>query len=463
MSKPVLIVDDEQMIRWMLSQTLNSWGYSTVEAENFETAIQLSDRIEPLLTLLDINLPDGSGLELLRKIKQKDPTASVVMITANALVENTIAALRRGACDFITKPINLAELKSVIENCLPAENNAAKNAFQIKTDSEKSLSGFDKIIGTSTQIREVIALARKVSKSNVSCVLLQGESGTGKDLIASAIHYASPRAEYPLVTINCAALPANLIESELFGYEKGSFTDAKHTKEGLFEQARGGTIFLDEIGEMELSLQAKLLRVLEAGVFRRIGGLRDLPLNASIIAASNRNLREAGKVGTFRQDLYFRLAIIEIDVPPLRERGEDVILLANHFIKTLGRASRRRENRRLATETIEAFRHYHWVGNVRELRNAIERAIILEDDEQITLKYMPPILSTNNASAKFFRRSTDFKIQLPPTGISLEEVENSLIQQALERSHGNVTKAAEYLKITRDQMRYHLKKLKAER
>jgi len=305
-----------------------------------------------------------------------------------------------------------------------------------------------------------------VAESNASSVLLQGESGTGKDLIAKAIHHSSARAAKPFVAINCAAIPENLIESELFGYEKGSFTDAKNLKEGLFEQAKGGTIFLDEIGELELGLQAKLLRVLEEGLFRRVGGLKDLPLNACVIAASNRNLREESETGKFRRDLYFRLSVIEIDVPPLRERGDDVLLLAAHFIKTLDRGRYKSKPRQLAPEAVRAFKQYHWDGNVRELRNAIERAVILEEGEQITLKYLPSGLSRVNDSVSsngYPKRDGDYQIQLPPTGISLEAVENSLIEQALQRSQGNVTRAAEFLNISRDRLRYRLKKKRLQK
>ncbi len=457
--KKILIVDDEQMIRWVLSQALSEWSYVPIEAANMQTALELFDTEQPTLTLLDISLPDGSGLNALRTIKLRQPDAKVIMITANVLVENAIAALRAGACDFITKPINLDELQITIRNCFKSEelHIESESPIQIPPANFK----FEQFIGESAAIKELLSLARKVAESNASSVLLQGESGTGKDVIAKAIHHSSARAAKPFVAINCAAIPQNLIESELFGYEKGSFTDAKNLKEGLFEQAKGGTIFLDEIGELELGLQAKLLRVLEEGLFRRVGGLKDLPLNACIIAASNRNLREESETGKFRRDLYFRLSVIEIDVPPLRERGDDVLLLAAHFIKTLERGRYQLKPRQLAPEAIKAFKQYHWGGNVRELRNAIERAVILEEGEQITLKYLPPGLSRVNGSASFNgypERDGNHQIQLPAAGISLEAVEDSLIEQALQRSQGNVTRAAEILNISRDRLRYHLKK-----
>ena len=319
---------------------------------------------------------------------------------------------------------------------------------------------FDQIVGESPAMREMLALSHKVAESEVSSVLLQGESGTGKDLVAKAIHYHSSRADNPFVAINCAALPNTLIESELFGYEKGAFTDAKARKEGLFEQAEGGTLFLDEIGELELSLQAKLLRVLEEGSFRRVGGLKDLPLDVRVIAASNRDLKAESEAGRFRADLFYRLSVIQIDIPALRERGDDVQLLAEHYISSF-RERLRKNIDGITPVALSAFRRYEWPGNVRELRNVIERAMILEDGDTITTKYLPRGLAGE------FRQGGDSRVDgaksdqfsLPHTGVSLEEVEMSLVRQALERSGGNQTKAAELLGISRDQLRYRMKKL----
>lgn len=456
----ILIVDDEPMIRWMLSQTLREWSYVPFEAANVEDALRLFDTEQPILTLLDINLPDGSGLNLLRTIKTRQPEAIVIMVSGNVLVENTITAFRAGAGDFISKPINLEELQFAIRKSIETAQSHSNSKSVPAVNTPAAHFDFEQIIGESPKMKELITLAKKVAENDVSSVLLQGESGTGKDLIAQAIHYASAHADKPFVAINCAAIPANLIESELFGYEKGSFTDAKNTKEGLFEQAKGGTIFLDEIGEIEFGLQAKLLRALEAKVLRRVGGTKDLPINACVIAASNRNLREDSETGSFRRDLYFRLSVIELKLPPLRERGDDVVLLAEHFIKTLDRSRFKSIPRKLAPETIEIFRRYHWDGNVRELRNAVERALILEEGTQITLKYLPPALSRQAGSINDFHKRADdpHPVQLPPDGISLEAVEDSLIEQALRRTGGNVTRAAHSLNISRDRMRYYLKK-----
>ena len=269
-----------------------------------------------MAVLLDINLPDGSGLDALREIKKRQPQAVVIMITANVLLQDTIAALRGGAYDFIGKPVNLNELQVTIRNGIEA-GKLRKEVNSMRRDLAREFS-FEQIVGASPAMKRMIQLAQKVAESEASSVLLQGESGTGKDLVAKAIHYGSRRADKPFVAINCAAIPSTLIESELFGYEKGAFTDAKGRKEGLFEQAEGGTIFLDEIGELEIGLQAKLLRVLEEGAFRRVGGLKDLPLDVRVIAASNRDLKSESEAGKFRLDLYYRLSVIQIDLPPLR-------------------------------------------------------------------------------------------------------------------------------------------------
>ena len=455
----ILIVDDEKMIRWSLGEALRGWGYEPIESETVSAALAAFDAELPAAILLDINLPDGSGLDVLRQIRQRQPEAVVIMITANVLVDETIAALRGGAYDFIGKPINLEELQVAIRNGIEA-GRLRKEVKLFRRERSQRFS-FDQIVGESPAMREMLALAQKVAASEVSSVLLQGESGTGKDLVVKAIHYQSTRAEEPFVAINCAALPGTLIESELFGYEKGAFTDAKARKEGLFEQAEGGTLFLDEIGELELSLQAKLLRVLEEGCFRRVGGLRDLPLDVRVIAASNRDLKTESEAGRFRADLFYRLSVIQIDIPPLREREDDVKLLAEHYITSF-RSRLRKSIDGIAPEALAAFRRYEWPGNVRELRNVIERAMILEDEETITTKYLPRGLAgelptRSEAGVDGARSAVQFR--LPADGVSLDEVEMSLVSQAIERSGGNQTKAAELLDISRDQLRYRLKKL----
>jgi two-component system response regulator AtoC len=445
------------MIRWSLGEALRGWGFEPIEAETVSAALAAFEAEPPAAVLLDINLPDGSGLDVLRKVRQQQQDAVVIMITANVLVDETIAALRGGAYDFIGKPINLEELHVAIRNGIEA-NRLRKEVNLFRRERAQQFS-FDQIVGDSHTMREMLALAHKVAESEVSSVLLQGESGTGKDLVAKAIHYHSTRSESPFVAINCAAIPGTLIESELFGYEKGAFTDAKTRKEGMFEQAEGGTLFLDEIGELELSLQAKLLRVLEEGSFRRVGGLKDLPLDVRVIAASNRDLKTEGESGRFRADLFYRLSVIQIDIPPLRERGDDIRVLAEHYMSNF--KSRLRKNiDSIDSEALAAFRAYRWPGNVRELRNVIERAMILEDGDEITLKYLPRGLVTDSrAGSEGHPGVRPDQIRLPRDGVSLEEVEMSLVRQALEQSRGNQTKAAELLDISRDQLRYRMKKL----
>jgi DNA-binding NtrC family response regulator len=462
----ILVVDDEPTIRYTLAEALRGWGYEPLEAETVARALAVLEAEQPTLVLQDINLPDGSGLDALREIKRRQPQTVVVMITAEVHIENTIAALRGGAYDFIGKPINLSELQVTIRNAIEAQR-LRKEVNLIRRQRSHEFS-FDQIIGRSPAMTKMVALARKVAESEASSVLLQGESGTGKDLVAKAIHYSSRRADNPFIAINCAAIPSTLMESELFGYEKGAFTDAKARKEGLFEQAEGGTLFLDEIGELELGLQAKLLRVLEEGAFRRVGGLKDIPLDVRVIAASNRDLKAESESGRFRLDLFYRLSVIQIDLPPLRERGDDILLLTEYYIAQFNERLRKRV-RGLEPEVAEIFRAYPWTGNVRELRNVIERVMILEDDDLITTTYLPRGLAPDEiGGAKPSQEMTGEsasgdslarQFHLPSEGIALEEVEMSLVRQAIARSGGNQTRAAELLGISRDQLRYRLKKL----
>jgi len=449
----ILIVDDDRSIRMILGEALRSWGYQTTDASTVAEALKRFSDDEPSFVLLDIDLPDGSGLDVLSQIKELNAETIAVMISGNVDIANTIAALRGGAHDFIGKPIRLEELRVTLRNA--AETRSLRREVKINRRERSRDFGFDQIIGESSAMKKSVDLAQRVAGSDVGSILLSGETGTGKDLFARAIHFASERANSPYLAINCAALPANLIESELFGYEKGAFTDAKQRKEGLFEQARGGTIFLDEIGEMELGLQAKLLRVLEEATFRRVGGLKDIALDARIIAASNRNLKKESEAGNFRVDLYFRLSVIQIDIPPLRERDDDVLLLARHYIEKANLKYGGMKLRGLSPEVERIFLNYNWIGNVRELRNVIERASILEDGEFVTATHLPADLLQISAPSG---RGTLSTFMLPPDGIPLESVEAELARQAVERTSGNLTKAARLLDISRDQLRYKLKK-----
>mgnify|MGYP000861748064 CR=1 FL=1 len=449
----ILIVDDDSSIRFALTEALRSLNYESVSAVNLAEARILFNDEEPNVVLLDIDLPDGSGIDFLGEIKTEQPEAIVVMITGNVDIKNTVAALRGGAHDFIGKPVRLEELRVTLRNALEI-SNLRREIKQVRRERAERF-GFEQIVGESEAMKKAMDLAKKVAQSEVASILLHGETGTGKDLFARAIHSASERRDAPYLAINCAALPANLIESELFGYEKGAFTDAKARKEGLFEQAQGGTIFLDEIGELELGLQAKLLRVLEENTFRRVGGLKDLPLDVRVVAASNRDLKAESEAQRFRLDLYYRLSVIRVDIPPLRERGDDILRLAQYYIEKSNQKRGENKLHGLAPETTKIFLNYNWLGNVRELRNVIERASILEDGEYVTTEHLPFDLiekhssENNNHNAAFI---------LPAEGIPLEDVELQLSQQAMERTGGNLTRAAKLLHISRDQLRYRLKK-----
>jgi DNA-binding NtrC family response regulator len=452
----ILVVDDEDLIRWTLQQKLASWGYRALEAANGERAIALVESETPDLVLLDVHLPDKNGLEVLKAIKEWNPRAAVIIMTAYGVLEDAVAALRLGAYDFVSKPLNFEELRATIANAL--ETVKLRQEVRHFRDRDRKRFNFENLVGESEPIRNAIGLMKKVAASPATTILFQGESGTGKDLFAKAIHFYSSRADRPFLAVNCAALPENLVESELFGYERGAFTDARQQKKGLLELADGGTIFLDEIGEMPLGLQAKLLRVLEEQSFKRVGGVQDVRVDVRIIASSNRELRKMVDDGKFRQDLFYRLNVIAITLPPLRERGDDVKLLCRHFVNEYNA----RFGKGISGLTPEAERllsAYQWPGNVRELKNLIERAMLLEEGTQIGAAVLPLDV------AEFSPRPTGSAlpdIALPEKGTSLEKVEEELLRQALSRTRGNQTRAAKLLNISRDALRYKMKKFQLQ-
>lgn len=452
-NQKILIVDDDSFIRLALNQALTSWEYQPYEADSVAAAVEMFREVEPAVVLLDIDLPDGSGLDVLNAVKEARPDTIAIMVTGNVDVPNVVSALRGGAHDFISKPIKLEELRITLRNAV--ETRSLRREVSAARAERARDAGFSNIIGNSPELKKAIDVAKRVAESDVQSILLQGDTGTGKDLFARAIHLASDRAGAAYLAINCAALPATLIESELFGYEKGAFTDAKSRKEGLFEQAQGGTIFLDEIGEMDLPLQSKLLRVLEEKTFRRVGGLADIGMDVRIIAASNKDLKRCGESGEFRLDLFYRLSVIQVDIPPLRDRADDVLLLADHYIEQSNVRRRDRKLKGLRPEVARIFKSYPWSGNVRELRNVIERASILEDGEYVTMAHLPADMIAGAVNTNGGRASG---IVLPPGGIPLEAAELELAKQAMERTGGNLTQAAKLLDITRDQLRYKLKK-----
>jgi DNA-binding NtrC family response regulator len=447
----ILVVDDEQLIRWSLEQNLKKQGYEVITAGSGEDALRLLREETPDLMLLDIQLPGINGLEVLEKVKEMEEEIIVIMVTALGVLETAIKAMRMGAYDYINKPFNLDELAIVIRKAL--ETNELKREVAHLRSEQSRKYGIGNIIGQSKHMQNVLAMVEKIARSDASTVLIQGESGTGKELIAKAIHYESGRAEKPFMAINCAAVPETLLESELMGHEKGAFTDAKLQKKGLFEMADGGTIFLDEIGDMEPGMQAKLLRVLEERSFRRVGGTKDVQIDVRIVSATNKDLLKAMEEKTFRNDLYYRIQVIPIYLPPLRERQEDIIPLAEHFINHFNREFAK--NVKGISKMAEKFlTEYTWPGNIRELKNVIERAIILENEETLLLEHLPQEIVAKTGAAG--GGSSGFR--LPPEGIDIEDVERELIRQALEISEGNQSKAAKKLSLGIDAFRYRMKK-----
>src|SRR6202790_4794050 len=385
-AQKVLIVDDERLVGWSLRQKCEEWGYAVIEADTGETALRLAERECPDLVLLDVRMPDLTGIEVLDQLKKSGNAAATIMITADPQLDDVKAALKLGAYDFVGKPVDFDELQVTIKNALEA--TSLRTEVQTLRSEVRRGAGYDSVVSVSSKMTELMNFVRKVASSEATTILIQGESGTGKDLIAKAIHYESSRQQKPFVAINCSAIPETLMEAELFGHEKGAFTDAKQMKKGLFEAADGGTLFLDEIGELSPLLQAKLLRVLEDQVIRRVGGLRDMQVDVRVIAASNRDLEKAVREGHFRQDLYYRLAIIAIFIPPLRERTEDILPLVDFFIDRYNRRFRK-SIRGITEETRYLLLSHNWPGNVRELKNTIERGMILEEESFLRPVYMP--------------------------------------------------------------------------
>jgi DNA-binding NtrC family response regulator len=446
----ILVVDDEHLIRWSLEQNLKKQGYEVVVASNGEEALKQVHEDPPDLVLLDIQMPGITGIEVLEKVKEIDEDIIVIMITAHGGLETAVSAMRMGAYDYINKPFNLDELAIVIRKSLET-SSLRREVAGLRSEHRKS--GVPNMIGNSKHMKNILAMMDKVSKSEASTVLIQGESGTGKELVAKWIHYNSNRADRPFVAINCAAVPATLLESELFGHEKGAFTDAKSTKKGLFELADGGTIFLDEIGDMEIGMQAKLLRFLEDRTFRRIGGSKIISVDIRIVSATNKDLLKAIEEKSFRNDLYYRLQVIPIFLPPLRERKEDIISLANFFVETYNKEFNKHV-KGISGMAEKMLTDYNWPGNIRELKNVIERAIILGNDDTLLLEHLPlEIIAKSTPSG-----APATSLKLPPEGVDIEEVEKELIRQALDSSDWNQSKAAKKLNLGIDAFRYRMKK-----
>jgi two-component system response regulator PilR (NtrC family) len=448
----VLIVDDEKGMRDFLAIMLKKEGYAVSQAESAEKASDLISRGEFDLVISDISMPGQSGLEVLRQAKGSNPDTPVIMITAYASTESAVEALKLGAYDYIIKPFDVEEMRIVVRNALEKRRLEAENRILKRELKEKFRP--DELVGDGPRMREVLDLVAKIAPTN-STVLITGESGTGKELVARAIHASSPRRERPFVSINCGAMPDDLLESELFGHARGSFTGAVTSKKGLFEVADGGTIFLDEIGDTSPAMQVKLLRVLQERRIRRVGGTEETEVNVRVLAASNQDLDRMVREKRFREDLYYRINVIQIKMPSLREKREDIPSLALHFLVKYGKVMGKKITR-ISEEALRHLEEHDWPGNVRELENVIERAVALETGDAIT----PESLSGEVRGGP--RAAQDFPIILSDGGIDLERQLESLrehfMEEALRRAAGVQTKAAELLGMSFRSFRYFAKK-----
>ena len=446
----LLIVDDEASLRDFMTIVFEEDGWKVETAATIADGRAALQKDDPDLVLCDLMLPDGSGLDLLRDIKAQNPTIAVIMITAHTSTKSAVEALKNGAFDYIAKPFDIDELKIIVHNAVERKELEDEN-LHLRTALEAKFT-FSNIIGRSPRMQDIFSIVQRIAKTN-STVLISGESGTGKELIARAIHYNSGRRG-KFVSINCGALPETLLESELFGHERGAFTGAIREKRGLFHEADRGTIFLDEIGETSTAMQIKLLRVLQDRVVRRVGSNSETQVDVRVIAATNRDLSESIKAGTFREDLFYRINVIPIALPPLRQRKEDIPILVEHFIAkfcdNLGVP-----HKKISADAMRAIEKYHWPGNVRELENVIERMIALEASDVLTTKSLPEHVLLGGAIP-------DVTFELPADGISLQDHLESIgkifMLKALERTGGVQTQAAELLRMSFRSFRYYAKK-----
>jgi two-component system, NtrC family, response regulator AtoC len=441
----ILLVDDESLIRWSLTERLKSEGYQVLEAETGAAALEkIREGVD--LVLLDYKLPDTDGVSVLQKIKEYNQDILVILLTAYASIDTAVEAMKLGAYHFANKPFNLDEVTTIVERALET-TRLRRELREYRANAARPYS-LHSIVGNSPAISALRHLVARVAASPASTVLLTGESGTGKDLVAKVLHYASDRASRPFMNITCSALPEHLLESELFGHERGAFTDARLQKRGLLESADGGTVFLDEISEMVPALQAKLLRFLEEKTFKRVGGAADIHVDVRVVAASNRNLEEEVTKGHFRTDLFYRLNVLPITLSGLRTHPEDIPLLVEYFIEGFNTEFRKKVlGASPAAYTV--LQRYGWPGNVRELRNVVERAMLLSDRHQLEADDFD-VLKLAGSSAD--------QIELPAAGVDLDQLERSLVIQALRRSGGNQTRAAMLLGLNRDQIRYRIEK-----
>ena len=467
----ILVVDDESLIAWSLAKMLEKAGFRVETAGTCVEALAKLRALEPDLVMLDIWLPDGNGLDLLKEFKRLCAEVPVIMITASADADSALAALKLGAEDYIGKPFSLDAVRLVVEKAL--EKKEKKEDLAPLNNELRRRSEQYKLVGSSPEMVEVFKMIRVCADTDAKTVLILGESGTGKELVARAIHTHSARSEAPFIEINCAAIPENLLESELFGHEKGAYTDAAKRRKGVFEQSEGGTVFLDEIGDMPLSMQAKILKVIETRRFRRLGGEDDIAADVRIIAATHQDLPGMVREKRFRSDLYFRLNVMTIPLPQLFRRKEDIPVLVNYFIRCLNEEYGKNVEG-ISSEMLQQLLDYNWPGNVRELRNAIERAMMLEQKKVISSAYLNNEIKQyaglhgkdaigretgDNCSVLSMDRAPGVRqINVPPEGISIDELEKHLIITSLEIAGGNQTRAARFLKMSRDTLRYRMKK-----
>jgi len=443
----ILVIDDEEDMLENYARLLNKMGYECLTQKDGNIAIDMIDSYEPDIILSDLRMPDVEGLDILDRVKKIHPDIPFIIVTAYGDIPTAVESVKKGAFDFITKPFSPEQLKITLERALKYKNLTDEN----RKLREQLGSCFNfEIIGKSRAIREVIEVVNRVAITDAN-ILLTGESGTGKEMIARIIHSKSPRSQGPFIPVDCAAIPENLLESELFGYEKGAFTGAHTMRKGLLESANGGTLFLDEIGEMTLALQAKLLRTLEDRVVRRLGSNRFIPVDIRIIAATNRDLKKAVQEGTFRNDLYYRLNVIHIHIPPLRERREDIPLLVLHFLKKFSNLHKKKVIS-ISSEALSVLEDYPWPGNVRELQNVIERAVIMSDGERIELKDLPNSLIVRDIEGSSFQVLNPTITSIPyreAKKIWLATFEKNYLLSLFENTSYNISRAAEIAGINR--------------
>ena len=465
MGNTIVVVDDDEMLADNVRVYLERQQWEAIACSSAEEALRLMETIHPEVVLSDQTLPGMTGTELLGRVRAIDPHVKVIMMTGDDRAQTAVEAMKAGAYDYVTKPVALAELKIVVEKAINAARLETKLEFHQTRQARGS--GLDAMIGTSSvmqelkgTVRQILDAEKRMVDGELPAILVHGETGTGKELVARSLHFDGARRDGPFVEVNCASIPSHLLEAELFGHEKGAFTDAKDRKIGLVEAADGGTLFLDEIGEIDPSIQAKLLKLLEEKSIRRIGAVKEKKVSLRIISATNRNLEQLVKEGRFRSDLFFRLRIISINMPPLRTRGQDVLLLARHFLASHGKRYGK-PTLYFSEEAERVLTQYYWPGNVRELRNMLEQTVLLAPNDVVGPNQLAicPGLSPQSGCDRSFQDTESYCMSFPKQGVKISDVEKDLVVKALEKTDWNVTKSAKLLGLSRDMLRYRIEKL----